>query len=187
VNDVLVRFYIDGQSIGEQLVDSLPASSSANVNLAWDSSGTPGGIYNIDAIVDPENVISESHENNNVVFITEAKLKTMLEEDFLALENSSDFATNGPKMNKVASLVMKEVILPKIQQDINQGKNFATLRQIYHSLILSVWFKQKFKDSFYKHYIEQGKIKGIDLSDKDAKDKIYNLHPNINVMRSVGK
>jgi len=122
------------------------------------------------------------YENGNVAFVARASLKCMLEEDYLALKNSSqllaveDKQENKEEISKVASKIMKEIVLPKIQEDVSYGKNFATLRQIYHSLILGVWFKQKFKDSFYKHYIDQGKIKGIDLEDKGAKEKIYNLY-----------
>ena len=122
------------------------------------------------------------YEKGNVAFIARADLKCMLEEDYIAMKNSSqtlaidETPKNKEEISKVASKIMKQIVLPKIQEDVSYGKNFATLRQICHSLILAVWFKQKFKDSFYKHYIDQGKIKGIDLEDKGAKDKIYNLY-----------
>jgi len=120
------------------------------------------------------------YENDNLALITEANLKTMLEEDYLAFKNQeqniSDNSSKAEDINKVASKIMRKVVLPKINRDVNKGKNFATLRQIYHSLILSVWFKERFKDTFYVHYIDQGKIKGIELEDTEAKDKIYNLY-----------
>ena len=99
----------------------------------------------------------------------------MLEQDFLALQKGTK-DENTQAANRVASDVMREVVVPKITEDINQGKNFATLRQIYYSLILAKWFKDKFKESFYKHYINQKKIKGIDIHDPQAKEKIYNLY-----------
>jgi hypothetical protein len=70
----------------------------------------------------------------------------------------------------------KTHILPLIEQDVNQGKNFAQLRQIYSALILAGWFKSKFFDSFYKNYINQAKTKGITIDEKGAKDKIYALY-----------
>ncbi|MCP4653534.1 MAG: hypothetical protein GY858_09185 [Candidatus Omnitrophica bacterium] len=79
-------------------------------------------------------------------------------------------------IDQIASQIFTETILPEINHEVNHGKNFATLRQIYHSLILAVWFKEKFKDSFYQSYINQGKISGINLEDKGAKDKIYALY-----------
>jgi len=71
---------------------------------------------------------------------------------------------------------MREVILPKVNADINQGKNFATLRQIYHSLILAAWFKKNFRGSFYKSYIDKNKTEGIGLKDKNVKEKVYGLY-----------
>ena len=37
---------------------------------------------------------------------------------------------------------MHEVILPVIEEEVNHGKNFRYLRQIYNSLILATWFKR---------------------------------------------
>jgi len=71
---------------------------------------------------------------------------------------------------------MRDFILPKMNQEINSGKNFSTLRQIYHSLILATWFKKRFKESIYSAYINQAKIQGIDITDKQAKEKVYNLY-----------
>ncbi|UCG34721.1 MAG: hypothetical protein JSW17_04305, partial [Candidatus Omnitrophota bacterium] len=122
------------------------------------------------------------YENGNIAFISHANLKTMLEEDYFALKNSPQSSANNSQdknnqeIHKVASRVMKELIIPKINNDVNYGQNFSTLRQIYHSLILGIWFKQKFKDTLYKHYIDQGKISGIDLEDRGAKEKIYQLY-----------
>lgn len=126
---------------------------------------------------------AQVYENENIAVISEASLKAMLEEDYLALQNkAADIRKEKKnldnetieKINKAASDVMKEAILPQINRDINSGKNFAALRQIYHSLILGIWFKKKFQDSLYAHYINKGMIKGIDLEDKAVKDKIYN-------------
>ena len=73
-------------------------------------------------------------------------------------------------------LRLRILLLPKVKEDINYGKNFAKLRQIYHSMILALVFKQKVVDSFYRHYINKEKIKGIDIADKDVKTKIWKLY-----------
>ncbi|MCP4653182.1 MAG: J domain-containing protein [Candidatus Omnitrophica bacterium] len=141
------------------------------------------------------------YENEDVVYITESTMKIMLESDYVALRatdhrpktidqfDRTGTCTGSPdvvgdryvspeakQINQTTSRLMREIILPKISHDVNYGKNFTTLRQIYHSLILAVWFKDKFQDTFYQHYIDHGKITGIDLEDKGAKDKIYDLY-----------
>ena len=126
---------------------------------------------------------AEIYEHNNSAFITEASLSVLHEQDYLALKQNAiavgavrEPPLHNQTIHKTASQVMKELILPHIEKDINSGENFAKLRQIYHSLILSTWFKQKLKDSIYKYYLNQQKIQGIDLEDKQAKGKIYSLY-----------
>jgi len=125
---------------------------------------------------------AEVYENKDTALITQARLDVLLEEDYLSLHQNINTIQNHQShpetklikdINQASSKVMKQLILPKIKRDVNFGKNFANLRQIYHSLILGFWFKDKFKDSIYKHYINQAKIKGINLKDTDSKEKIY--------------
>ena len=68
------------------------------------------------------------------------------------------------------------VLLDDIKKDVNTGKNFAQLRQIYNSLILAQWFKQKFKNSFYNNYINKNKLNGINHLSPKLKQKIYTLY-----------
>jgi hypothetical protein len=113
----------------------------------------------------------------------------MMEEDYLAVQknnvrvgttlavaqNKRAGASPAPTLNP-GTESFKTHILPLIQTEINTGSNFAQLRQIYHAFILASWFKKKLKDSIYKYYINQKKIKGIDLIDKTIKEKIYNQY-----------
>ena len=174
----------------KQLVSSLTHPENSIGNRYWQSVysqiGKLPGTGNLP--IDTFNKIwiapdkAEVYEYKNTAVVNQATLKAMLEQDFLALQKGTKDEVRGTKdekagqINKVASDVMREVVVPKITDDINSGKNFATLRQIYYSLILAKWFKEKFKESFYKHYINQKKIKGIDTNDPQAKEKIYNLY-----------
>jgi len=95
---------------------------------------------------------AEVYEQGTTAVITEASLKLQCEDE------------------------SQQVLLPEITRDVNEGKNFARLRQIYHSLILAKWFKTKLRDSLYAAYIDQHKLKGIDTSDPVLKEKIFNLY-----------
>ena len=72
--------------------------------------------------------------------------------------------------------VSESVLLPVLKDDVNNGRNFDKLRQIYHSTILALVFKQKVQDSFYRHYINKNKTSGINIADKDAQEKIWKLY-----------
>lgn len=114
-----------------------------------------------------------------VAFVKQARLKVLMEEDFLALNNNlipQAAKKNNLKneINKQAKDIFKRQILPIIENEINIGSNFAPLRQMYHSLILSGYFKRKLKNSsFFKYYIDQEKANPITQDNSQIKTKVY--------------
>ena len=125
---------------------------------------------------------AEIYESGQSALITTSRLKVMVEEDYLAMQKNGAGANNHSPANQDAINrastpeiinVFRQQVVPAIENEVNNGKNFARLRQIYSALILAVWFKDKFKQSFYKNYIDAAKVKGIDLKSPEAKEKIY--------------
>ncbi|MDO8675846.1 MAG: histidine phosphatase family protein [Candidatus Omnitrophota bacterium] len=135
-------------------------------------------------------------ERGNVAYIVGAHLKVMLEEDYTALNKnqqglsppkssiggpehgtSSGFPTKtfGNDSHAMASQIVREVILPSIEQEVNQGKNFAPLRQMFYSMILASWYKMALKDTILTQlYGNQSKTKvGINANNPNDKDKIF--------------
>ena len=81
--------------------------------------------------------------------------------------------TLNPESN-ASDDIMREIILPEIEREVNEGTHFAKLRQIYHSLILAEWFRRNLRESLLGQvYLEQNKIDGVDIEDKQAREKIY--------------
>lgn len=117
------------------------------------------------------------YENNNIALITESTMKVLTEQDYVAKQHNQFKIQNSRfKNNNKVKETIKEILIPEITKDVNSGENFAPLRQMYSAMILGVWFKNKMKNTFFKHYINQGKVDGIDINDKNAKDKIFNLY-----------
>jgi hypothetical protein len=108
-------------------------------------------------------------ERANVAYIVGAHLKVMLEEDYLAEEKS------GTVTDSLNSQIVREVILPEIEKEVNQGKNFAPLRQMFYSMILASWYKMALKNALLTQvYGDQAKVKtGINVNDKSEKDQIF--------------
>ena len=114
------------------------------------------------------------YEKGSTAYIASASLKVMTDFDYNALKNNLS-ETVDPTV-EITARALREKLIPVITKEVNHGENFAPLRQIYRSLILAVWFKKKFKESFYKSYIGAAKVKGIDLAEKNFRDKIFNLY-----------
>ena len=147
---------------------------------AYERFGTtdlPVNTYNKVWIVPDKAIV---YDMGNSALIGETHLKVMLEEDYLALSRHSkgvlrSFAkTQDDKTHFIASQITKEIILPELEKEINGGKNFAPVRQIFHSMILAAWFKRALKRNVLSNfYVNKKKISGIDGVDKNAKEKIY--------------
>ena len=126
------------------------------------------------------------YEHGNTAFIVNAKLKVMMEEDYVALNKNDKSAEsrglaenfNGRRIslaeaNKtqtardvfksaIGTQIIREIVIPALETEVNEGQNFAPLRQVYNSLILAVWFKKRMKDSILgRKYMDQNKVEGI--------------------------
>ncbi len=129
---------------------------------------------------------AQVYENQKGAFVVSSHLKVMLEEDYLALEankNSKDHGLGNVKQEDLKPLtqlqkdIIKEVLIPEIEKEVNEGKTFANLRQIYSSMILATWYKKALKESLLgKVYVDKAKLKGVEVDDKDITQKIYNQY-----------
>jgi len=116
------------------------------------------------------------YEHQRTVYVVNSKLKVLLESDYLALERS-DVTTTKPREETTTTKIIREIIIPEIEKEVNSGQNFAPLRQIYQSLILAKWYKEVLKNSVLsKVYVDQNKTRGIEGSDSLAKEKIYSQY-----------
>lgn len=127
-------------------------------------------------IVPGDIIISETETN---AYIYKATLKVMLEQDYL--KGSSVYKFDDQRMktlNEYASELIRELIIPKLNRDINNAKRYAPLRQVYYSLIMAQWFKNKFegRPGLYSRLINTKNLKGLTSKkswNKDAYFKEY--------------
>jgi hypothetical protein len=79
-------------------------------------------------------------------YVGEARLRVMLDADYTASVRAGAGAVPLAVKDSTADLantVMREIALPALEQEVNEGENFARLRQVYFSMLLAVWFKKK--------------------------------------------
>ena len=124
------------------------------------------------------------YEHKTSAFVVESHLKVMLTDDYENQRRSlakggldeDYFKKSNPSEVKTTD-VIRNTIIPVLEKEVNEGENFVSLRQIYQSMILAAWYKKRLKESLLGQvYIDQNKTKGIDLADKEMKQKIYNQY-----------
>ncbi|MCP4652057.1 MAG: hypothetical protein GY858_01555 [Candidatus Omnitrophica bacterium] len=145
------------------------------------------------------------YSDNDRAYVGEAKLKVMIEEDYVAQKQNTVGAglprpnnnINNHDISKLSSNVFKDVVLPTIEYEVNNGRQFSRLRQIYKILILAAWFKKRLRRSvdssqftvnspvgarravpavLDRIYFDKKKIVGIEGDDPQIKEKVYNQY-----------
>lgn len=164
----------------EELGDKFWKKIYKKAKAKFGTTDIPTNVFNKVWIVPQKAVV---YINGTNVLVSESYLKVMLEQDYLALENNRHHTSHGvgdvaldkrDDMSDETKAIIREVIIPEIEREVNQGSNFANLRQIYHSMILATWYKKNLNQSMLaKVYMNQNKVNNIDLEDDLIKDKIY--------------
>ena len=91
---------------------------------------------------------AEVYVQDQNAFIIDARLKVLLEEDYLALNQKSlNIAQLNEGDGSASTRLMYETIIPFIEKEVNEGSTFTKLRQMYHAMILATWYKQNLKSS----------------------------------------
>jgi len=116
---------------------------------------------------------ADIYEQGNVAYIMGAHLKVMLEEDYLSLEKHKDTVQNDA--HSISANIVRQIILPEIEHEVNAGKNFSPLRQMFYSMILASWYKMALKNALLTQiYGNQSKVKvGVNQEDPKANEEIF--------------
>lgn len=125
------------------------------------------------------------YEHARGAFLLETRLKVMLEEDYIALQaklgNTQPGAMSRSPSEKETTQIqeqaLREIVLPAIEREVNEGAHFAKLRQIYHSLLLATWYKNNHKKSLLSRAMaDNNRTSGATASDQSAVQTIYHQY-----------
>jgi len=115
------------------------------------------------------------YEKGNMVYVISCHLKVMTQEDYLALKKHGQ----NQKVDKnnqaitISNAVMRQIIIPAIEKEANEGKNFAPLRQVLSGMLLATWYKHALKESILTRlYANKEKLNGVD-QDPRNNEMIY--------------
>ncbi len=114
----------------------------------------------------PNKAVVYENVKAGTAYVVESSLKVLTEQDYSANQKNNSQDNNN--------LIVKDVVIPQLTKEVNEGANFAQLRQVYNALILATWYKKKIKDSILsKVYTDQNKINGVNINDPLEKERIY--------------
>jgi TIR domain-containing protein len=93
-------------------------------------------------------------EEEPCAIVIEQRLKAMTEREYLAGRGHTERAD---RLAAIWDEAFRRVALPVIEAEVNEGENFAEMRQIYYTMILEVWFKNKYRSHpMVARYVDSG-------------------------------
>ena len=155
--------------------------------LVFDEYGTtdiPLDTFNKVWIIPDKAVI---YQKKDTAVAVESHLKVMLETDYLAMNKAAGERISGESGSgakaadavssmpaEIAKNVIRDIVIPALEKEVNEGENFSQLRQIYSAMLMATWFKKTLKQSILsKVYMNKSKVAGVELDDPAAKERIY--------------
>jgi len=81
--------------------------------------------------------------------VTSCELDVLCETDYLAIEHYQKENTNTKEKRLITQLseasvsLFRELVIPAIRTEVNEGTHFTRLRQIYFAFVLATWFRRE--------------------------------------------
>lgn len=99
---------------------------------------------------------TKKREGKRSAIVIDKYNKIMCEDDYL-----SKYMNNGARVssetNTICTAAFKDIILPVIEKDVNEGANFSDCQQIYNSMILATWLKKNIDElPSWQRFVDTG-------------------------------
>lgn len=121
----------------------------------------------------PDKVVA--YENDNEIYIINSTMNISSEPvseqsryivNSLTLSKSSkeDLDQAAKEYGKYVKELQEKKILPLVVHEVNNGKNYSDLRQVYNSLALAQWYKNKNRQgsSLFSEFIDSKQLDGLE-------------------------
>lgn len=148
-------------------------------NEAYGTTDIPVDTFNKVWIVPDEAVVVEK---DTTAYLISQRLRVLTERDYIAMKEAENQISpvqktpldpNKEEIAILSSNVMREVIVPVIEKEINESQTFAGLRQICSAMILATWYKRALKETVLgEKYANKAKVEGVN-QDPSNNEKIY--------------
>ncbi|MDD5774643.1 MAG: hypothetical protein PHS64_01725, partial [Candidatus Omnitrophica bacterium] len=116
----------------------------------------------------PNEIIIKEYKDGAYVF--KATMKVMLEQDHL--KDAAGYSFDDPRVkeiNEYSSELVRQLIIPQLTREVNSSKRYAGLRQVFYSLVLSQWFKQRYANQ-HAAEAQEGTASNVLLQSIDSRD-----------------
>ena len=130
---------------------------------------------------------AEIFEHRTGALLLDSHLNVLLEKDYLSHAKHDQKSQEGSHAasqakaeateDEIRAQIMKDIMLPAIEQEVNSGQTFVNLRQIYSAMVLASWYKNNLEESLLSQlYVNRNKTDGLKNADPQVHLKIYDSY-----------
>ncbi len=80
-------------------------------------------------------------KDHSLAYVCEAEIGIFCEEDVIAAHAESASGEPALESRRAHAALFRDLIVPVIHREVNNGRNFSAMRQIYNAMILATWFR----------------------------------------------
>ncbi len=131
----------------------------------------------------------DAYETDNEIYIINATLNIFSEPVyehstykivnqntfFMSKSSIEDLSEAAKEYGRYAKELEEKMILPLVVNEVNHGKNYSDLRQVYISLALAQWYKNKYRytTSLFAYFIDSKDLKGLESKSAWSAESIW--------------
>ncbi len=143
------------------------------VNAAYGTSDVPVGMVNKVWIIPARAGV---YTKGDSVFVTHSELEVLTDADYQALRHGRTVGSEEESA-RIYTAVYREMVLPELRREVNSGKIFAPVRQVYNALILATWYKRHWAQGVLgESFVGRNKVRGIDDVPLAWRDDVFDRY-----------
>lgn len=87
---------------------------------------------------------------------------------------ATQVSPSSPNLQELTNNILREIIIPVLEKEVNSSERFGNLRQIYRAMILATWYQRHLKEGLLGAvYAQRNKVAGIDPVDRQEKIRLW--------------
>lgn len=162
----LVKNIVTKYNIEERNILFMPVTRHWIVPNKVDAYETDNDIYIINATLSISSEPVYEHSKYNVI-----------NQNSLSNDAKQELDSAAKEYGRYVKELEDKTILPLVVQDVNDDKDYSDLKQVYMSLVLAQWYKNKYRDeygsSLFANFIDSKDLSDLNTSSTWSAENIW--------------
>lgn len=113
--------------------------------------------------------------DDSYIYIVDAPLDVKLESEYARIGSAGE-EVDASEFQLCGEAVLKELVLPKLIEEVNQGPQYRDLRSVFYSRVLAEWYKSLSNHGLFQGVADQGDIESLRSEEQWNPEEIFDRY-----------